>query len=169
MTLRHMHLRELETPDVKWEVEQHGYLVSILLCVQTYRKGALVYTRWSMWHGQLATPGRFWTVKWYFLLSLSGCSCSSNPVAEPPVPEVLCFACWHSACLFLPWVSDAIFKDRQSQLPLPFLLRTCSTGIWLFLWFGVGMYIVSYRVWESWFPVLIPVQYLTSLVRWLST
>lgn len=77
---------------------------------------SFVCSRWAMWHGQLTTPGRFWTVSWCFLLFLSGYSCSSNPVAEPPVPELLCFACWHPhSCSFLPWVSAAILKDRQSR------------------------------------------------------
>lgn len=41
-----------------------------------------------MWHGQLATPGSFWTGSWCFLLSLSCCSCSSR--APCPRSTLLC-------------------------------------------------------------------------------
>lgn len=140
--------------NVKWAWVEHGYFVSIFLCVHTYREGALVCTRWSMWHGQLATPGRFWTVSWWFLLSLSGCRCSSNLVAEPLSQK---FSVLPSGTHILVY-SSLMFQLPSSKTNnhscLPFLLRTCSPGVWLFLRFGVGMHTVGYWVWLL--PVLSP-------------
>lgn len=89
-----------------------------------------------------------------FLLSLSGCRCSSNLVAEPLSQK---FSVLLSGTHILVY-SSLVFQLPSSKINnhscLPFLLRTCSPGVWLFLRFGVGMHTVGYWVWLL--PVLSP-------------
>lgn len=103
-----------------------------------------------MSHGQLATPGRFWTVSWCFPLSLSGCSCSSRaPLSQkfaalPAGTHILV----HSSLGFqLP-----CSKTDNQSCPSPsqdLLHRDLTFPV---IW---GWHVQSYRVWESWFPFLI--------------